>query len=206
MKILGCAQLLHMRINGLPTKALWETIMKKALLAASAAIAAMAYAPAANASVSLLCAGFSGPAFCTFTEAGMTGGFSNSYAAGSSFQDYFGFTLSSTYRLSVTSTKTIQVGGPIILTTSELVKITAGPTVTTIGPILLSGVANDFILGPGLYALHFIGTTTRASSYSGTIDIAPIPEPATWALMVAGIAAVGSTMRRRSHKVRVAFS
>jgi len=36
--------------------------------------------------------------------------------------------------------------------------------------------------------------------------ILPIPEPATWALMVAGIAAVGVSMRRRAQNVRVAFS
>jgi hypothetical protein len=33
-----------------------------------------------------------------------------------------------------------------------------------------------------------------------------VPEPATWALMIAGIAAVGVSMRRRSQNVRVAFS
>jgi len=36
--------------------------------------------------------------------------------------------------------------------------------------------------------------------------IVPVPEPTTWALMVAGIAAVGVAMRRRSQNVRVAFS
>jgi hypothetical protein len=36
--------------------------------------------------------------------------------------------------------------------------------------------------------------------------ILAVPEPTTWALMVAGIAAVGFSMRRRSQNVRVAFS
>lgn len=36
--------------------------------------------------------------------------------------------------------------------------------------------------------------------------IVPVPEPATWALMLAGVAAVGVSMRRRSKNVRVAFS
>lgn len=36
--------------------------------------------------------------------------------------------------------------------------------------------------------------------------IMPVPEPTTWALMVAGIAAVGVSMRRRSQNVRVSFS
>ncbi len=36
--------------------------------------------------------------------------------------------------------------------------------------------------------------------------IVAVPEPATWALMLAGVAAVGVSMRRRSKNVRVAFS
>lgn len=36
--------------------------------------------------------------------------------------------------------------------------------------------------------------------------ITSVPEPTTWALMAAGIAAVGFSMRRRSQNVRVAFS
>jgi len=36
--------------------------------------------------------------------------------------------------------------------------------------------------------------------------IVAVPEPATWALMIAGVAAVGVSMRRRSKNVRVAFS
>jgi hypothetical protein len=52
------------------------------------------------------------------------------------------------------------------------------------------------------------GTGFGNTSYSGTINfrVLPVPEPATWGMMVAGIAAVGASMRRRSQKVRVAFS
>lgn len=52
------------------------------------------------------------------------------------------------------------------------------------------------------------GTGYGNTSYSGTINfrVLPVPEPATWGMMVAGIAAVGASMRRRSQKVRVAFN
>ncbi len=36
--------------------------------------------------------------------------------------------------------------------------------------------------------------------------VLPVPEPASWALMVAGVAAVGLSMRRRTATTRVAFS
>jgi len=36
--------------------------------------------------------------------------------------------------------------------------------------------------------------------------ISPVPEPATWAMMVGGIAAVGFAMRRRPRSARVSFS
>jgi hypothetical protein len=36
-----------------------------------------------------------------------------------------------------------------------------------------------------------------AATYSGTLNIAPLPEPATWAMMLLGFAGVGLAMRRR---------
>ena len=40
--------------------------------------------------------------------------------------------------------------------------------------------------------------TTGGGSYSGTINVAPpVPEPATWAMLLLGFGAVGFTMRRR---------
>ena len=38
------------------------------------------------------------------------------------------------------------------------------------------------------------------------VRVTVVPEPTTWALMIAGIAAVGVSLRRRSQNVRVAFS
>lgn len=49
-------------------------------------------------------------------------------------------------------------------------------------------------------ALSKIGTTPR-SLYA--LAVAPVPEPATWAMMIAGFAAVGGAMRRRPLLVAV---
>jgi len=75
----------------------------------------------------------------------------------------------------------------------------------------------DFVLPSGKYiegsftasgagTLTFVGT--GGGSFGGSIAItpAPVPEPATWAMMLAGVAAVGTAMRRRSHRAQVSFS
>jgi len=176
--------------------------MNKLLLAASAAVATMALAPAANASVSIACPGFSGLGYCTFDEVNGTGNFGDSFASAQSFTDTFTVTLTSDYQLSVTATNTAATGGPISFSAAELLD----SSLNSLGPIAFGAVPTTFMLTAGTYYLSFAGSATHSSSYSGTIDIAPIPEPATWAMMVAGIAAVGVAMRRRAQNVRVAFS
>lgn len=55
-------------------------------------------------------------------------------------------------------------------------------------------------------------TTLRYSRQNGTPSIlvvdavAPVPEPATWAMLILGFGVVGSAMRRRKTAVRVAFA
>ena len=58
--------------------------------------------------------------------------------------------------------------------------------------------------GTGNGTLTFVGT--GGGSFGGSIAITAVPEPATWAMMLAGVAAVGMTMRRRSARTQVSFS
>jgi hypothetical protein len=187
--------------------------MNKAILAATAAFAALAFAPAAQAAVSVTCPQIVGSASCSFNQTVGTGFFGNSFAKGPAqviaFDDTYNLILdasSAMYKLSITLTNTISVGGPISFTLHELLNSTP----VKLGDVDGGGVANDFIVGPGVYSLHFAGgaavNLASGASYSGTIDVAPVPEPASWAMMIAGIAAVGTAMRRRAHTARVAFS
>ncbi|MBW6527634.1 PEPxxWA-CTERM sorting domain-containing protein [Sphingomonas sp. RHCKR7] len=50
-------------------------------------------------------------------------------------------------------------------------------------------------------ALSSLGNTPRQLF---GIAVAPVPEPATWAMMILGFGAVGYTMRRRTARVRPA--
>ena len=176
--------------------------MNKYLLAATAAVAAVGMAPAASASVSITCPGVSGQGVCTFSEGDGTGTFGDSFPTAQAFEDTFTLTLSRDYVLAITATNTADVGGPINFSVSDLLD----SSMASLGSIAFGAVPTTFNLTAGTYYLKFIGDASRSSSYSGTIDIAPIPEPATWAMMVAGIAAVGVVLRRRAQNVRVAFS
>ena len=45
---------------------------------------------------------------------------------------------------------------------------------------------------------------TDLGNFNGTANITAVPEPATWAMMIAGFGLVGGTMRRRSNKIAFA--
>lgn len=169
--------------------------MKRAMIAASTAVSALALAPGASAAVTVSCPTVTIGKACTFEESLGTGAFLSVNPANTTFDETFTLVLTAAYRLSITATNTLLT--PISFTTSEL----AG-----LGPISFGGVANDFVVGPGTYSLHFIGTTgAKAATYSGTIDISAIPELTTWAMLVAGFGVVGLALRRKQN-IRVSFA
>ncbi len=55
------------------------------------------------------------------------------------------------------------------------------------------------LLGAGSYDIHVTGMSTKANTrYSVLVDVTPaVPEPSTYALMLAGLAGVGAIARRR---------
>jgi len=57
----------------------------------------------------------------------------------------------------------------------------------------------DTLISAGDHVLTVSGKWgTKGGAYSGTINYAPVPEPANWALMMAGFGLVGAAMRRRN--------
>jgi hypothetical protein len=71
--------------------------------------------------------------------------------------------------------------------------------------LMSSGGLDVFTLNPtslsaGLHALTITGNIVSGPSaaYSGTVNFnLPVPEPATWAMMLLGFAGIGLSMRRR---------
>lgn len=58
-------------------------------------------------------------------------------------------------------------------------------------------------IAAGAYELYIAGTNNVVgNAYSGSITLAAVPEPATWALFILGFGAVGATLRRRNTALR----
>ncbi|MDC8774167.1 FxDxF family PEP-CTERM protein [Roseateles albus] len=54
-----------------------------------------------------------------------------------------------------------------------------------------------FDLAAGIYHIDVTGTALRNASYSVALAVTPVPEPTTYALLLAGLGAVGFVARRR---------
>ena len=54
------------------------------------------------------------------------------------------------------------------------------------------------VIGPGVYRLVATGTGVRDSSLDVTLNFAPVPEPGTLAMLLAGLGVVGLLARRRA--------
>lgn len=182
--------------------------LKKMLLGAGIATMAVAVAPAANAAIFPI----GSPNFfitsgTPFTPS-ISAVFFNGFDTATSFDDSFTFTIpqngtgSGSLSTSFSSAlNQLTVTDLIINGTSYAVPFTGNGQSVTLGGIpIVSGVLNT---------IRVIGFTTGdGGSYSGTATFtaAPIPEPATWGMMIAGFGALGFAMRRqRKPRVKVAF-
>lgn len=73
------------------------------------------------------------------------------------------------------------------------------------GPGVHDGSLSPFTITGGLKELIVSGISPGASGdYSGTLSFAPVPEPATWALMIMGFGGLGAVLRSRRTKARLA--
>ncbi len=171
--------------------------MKKAILAATAAVAAVVMASSASATVvdPISLPGI--PSFDSFsgTVSGNTG----------TFTDVFNFTLAGPFSAAANLTSISLNGfGNITFTSVTL----DGIALNIVNGVTSSADITGVVLTGSSHNLTVSGTGN--GSYGGSIVVtSAVPEPATWAMMILGIAAVGSTMRRRAlnaQNVRVSFS
>jgi PEP-CTERM motif len=75
------------------------------------------------------------------------------------------------------------------------------PTFTafTIGGVSGLGTSNVFLMANSTYTFSFTGAGNNDAAVGGNIslELAPVPEPATWGMMLVGFAGIGMAMRRR---------
>jgi hypothetical protein len=125
------------------------------------------------------------PGQCSFD--GTTGGYSNvKREAGETASDIFHILVDESGQLVLT------------FTTAKLTFDSASFAGVTFTPV--SGQEYLFnIATAGTYDLIVTAsnTTNTTASYSGTIDVAAVPEPAMWGMMIGGFAMGGAALRRR---------
>jgi hypothetical protein len=125
-------------------------------------------------------------------------------SGGGSFTDVFTFTFPSAGKASISINSSIT--GPLTNVNFLNKGVTFNGTALTVvskGAVELLQLINQPVAA-GLQTLTIKGSAQKLGSYTGTINFASVPEPATWAMMILGLGAVGYSMRRRTAKVAFA--
>jgi hypothetical protein len=87
-------------------------------------------------------------------------------------------------------------------TTTSYTKLLGEPTALT----ELWGFT-PFEIAAGTYTLTISGKSFGdKATFAGNFNVAAVPEPATWAMMVGGVGMVGGAMRRRRVSTKVSFA
>lgn len=165
--------------------------MKSSSLFRMTAVAAVLCMAAGTASANTTTITLDSTGFASF-------GNSVSHAAGVSFSDTFDFTMPTSATGGSDSLISIVSNG-IDFTNFALMQ---GANVIASGSGLGSVTLSDFTFAAGMnpYSLVVDGTTTVKSSnngYGGSIQVSPVPEPKTYAMLLAGLGLLAFTARRR---------
>jgi hypothetical protein len=189
--------------------------MNRAFLAAVAAVSTLAAAPAIAAPVATATSNRAGNSPYITVDAGEnTGTFGDTGASGT-FLDTFTFYLDNPNEVT-SSIVSIAFGlnnknivfnpSQVTLNGQTFTSVSTGLVDTWIytGALNYGSTAN--VIKVGGTVLGNTSATSKIASYSGTLELQPVPEPGEWAIMLAGMGAVAAAayMSRRKASVRFA--
>lgn len=132
--------------------------------------------------------------------------FGGSKATVGSFTDYFDFSidLDSFISSQVEANFTLKGARDVTITSvfldSEAFSLVSGDWVLANYVIGASPITHRLTVNYDVGA----GTGTSPKSYSGSFDVAAVPEPATWGMLVVGFGLVGAGLRSRKRQVVLA--
>ncbi|MYN46518.1 PEP-CTERM sorting domain-containing protein [Pseudoduganella sp. FT93W] len=122
-----------------------------------------------------------------------TGSFGASHIDGDEFTDTFTFTFSASSGLSTGSFKSLQMDGKQLTLSS--VKLNSYDLTYSNGVYSSASYIDLPVNSP--FTLTIKGTDPGIFSYSGTVYVTAVPEPATYGMMLGGMALLGVVARRR---------
>jgi hypothetical protein len=161
--------------------------MKKLLMAAGIAVALTVGATSANAAVFVI-----GPNFGADGSGG--GVYGDTHVSFPTFTSIITFFLPKAGKLAADITTT---GAGT--TNIDFTSVTLNGHTFTLSPAgITEGGGIGFInVAAGLQTIEVKGSSGNNGSFSGTFAFAPVPETATWGMMLLGVGAMGAVMRRR---------
>jgi opacity protein-like surface antigen len=163
----------------------------KLLCAAAVALATTAAAASANATVVV---GIDSAALNSTGTVGFIG--SASGKNGTTFSDTFNFTTNFDSSAS-SSLVTIELNGVDDIDFSSITLDGHSYTQTGFDPNAESWTLSNASLGAGSHSIVVSGVlaTGPSATYTGTLNIAAVPEPGVWGLMLLGFGGVGAMLR-----------
>jgi hypothetical protein len=134
---------------------------------------------------------------------GLTAGSSHLQLTGATFNDFYWVWLPSISNLAAYGTSSPFQLGPINLPAATFDTVTlSGPSglIGALNPANSSFMLAGSSLASGYYSLNVIGHTAGGmAAYAVQMDVTPVPEPETYALMLAGLGLLGLAARRRKN-------